>query len=134
MSQRKCSNLLNLIARGQRRVVYSSFSAELNALVDSVESVLLLQATLHQTYCGTSRSLEELVDALETWNLRPRPDIGVDARALFDAISAADTCDPAEFSFKLYLISSQGPPGTRTYYNSALVAHKALACGRIDQR
>ena len=46
------ANLLDFVTRKQRRVVRSTFSAELNGLVDSIESMLLLQATLHQVYCG----------------------------------------------------------------------------------
>ena len=35
----------------------------------------------------------------------PPLDVCVDARAVCDAISAADACEPAESGFKLYLIS-----------------------------
>ena len=46
------ANMVDFTVRRQRRVVRSTFSAELNGLVDSIEQVLLLQCTLHQIYCG----------------------------------------------------------------------------------
>ena len=43
----KIANLVDFTVRRQRRVVRSTFSAELNGLVDSIEQMLLLQCTLH---------------------------------------------------------------------------------------
>ena len=53
MSDNKKANLLDFTVRRRKRVVRSTFSAELNGLVDSIEQLLLLQAILHQTYSGT---------------------------------------------------------------------------------
>ena len=77
-------------------------------MVDSIEQLLLLQATLHQIYCGTSQSPEELIDLLEHGKLYPPVDVCVDARAVFDAVAASDVCDPSESSLKLHLISVRG--------------------------
>ena len=97
--------MVDFTVRRQRRVVRSTFSAELNGLVDSVEQMMLLQVTLHQIYCGTTQTPEDMVDMLENGGLYPPLDICVDARAVFDAVAATDTCEPAESSLKLHLIS-----------------------------
>ena len=99
------ANLLDFTVRRQRGVVRSTFSAELNGLIDSIEAMLLLQCTLHQVFCGTDQSAQDMVDLLEHGQLYPPVDLCVDAKAVFDAISASDICDPAESSLKLHLIS-----------------------------
>ena len=44
------ADLIDVIVRRQRKVVRSTFSAELNGLVDSIEQVLLLQCILRHIY------------------------------------------------------------------------------------
>lgn len=97
--------MLDFTVRRQRRVVRSTFSAELNGPVDSIEQVLLLQCTLHRIYCGTTRTPEHMIDLLEGGTLYPPIDFCVDAKAVFDAIRASDACEFAGSSLKLHLIS-----------------------------
>lgn len=59
------AGLVDLIVKRQRRVVRSTFSAELNGLVDNFEQLLLMQITLHQIYCGTHQTPEDIIDLLE---------------------------------------------------------------------
>ena len=59
------ANLVDFTIPWLRCVVRSISSAELNGLVDSVEQLLLLQITLHQFYCGTHQSPEEMTYLLE---------------------------------------------------------------------
>ena len=98
-------NLIDFVCRKQRRVVRSTFSAELNGLIDSIEQLLLCQANLHEIYCGTTHSPQQLVDLMEHGCMYPPIDVCVDARAVFDALAASDVCDPQESSLKLHLIS-----------------------------
>ena len=84
------ANLVDFTVRRQRRVVRSTFSAELNGLVDSVEQMLLLQIMLHEVYCGTQQSPEDMIDMLECGGLYPKLDFAIDARAVYDEISATD--------------------------------------------
>ena len=98
-------NLIDYHVRRQRRVVRSTFSAELNGLIDSIGSMLLLQTNLHQIYCGTKETPQQLIDLMECGALYPPIDMCIDAKAVFDAISAADVTDPNESSLKLHLIS-----------------------------
>ena len=99
------ANLVDFTVRRQRRVVRSTFGAELNGLVDSVEQMLMLQCTLHQIDCGTSQPPEHMIDLLECGKLYPPADFCVDARAAYDAISASDAGELAGSSLKLHLIS-----------------------------
>ena len=50
------AKLVNFIVRRKRRAARSTFSAELDELVDSIEQMMLLQVILHQIYCGTGHS------------------------------------------------------------------------------
>ena len=108
--------MFDFTAKRQRRVVHSTFSAELNGLVDSVERLFLLQFILNQIYLGTHQSPEDMIDLLEHGGLYPQLDIAVDARAVYDAVAAADVCDFQGFSFQLHLIS------VRNRYAQGIVA------------
>lgn len=100
------ANLLDLFVRRQRRVVRSTFIAELNWLVDSVELTLFfLQITIQLIYCCTTPSFEEIIDLLENEGACVKLNVAVDARAACDAISAIDACEPQGISFKLHFIS-----------------------------
>ena len=96
-------NLLEWLVRKLRRVVRSTFAAELNALIDSIETLVLLQLLLHQIYCGTEESNEELLVKLECGGLYPPIDLFVDAKSVSDAVAAPDTCTPQESSLKLHI-------------------------------
>ena len=54
-------NLVEFLVRRLKRVVRSTYSAELNALLDSVENILLLQLALHQILHGTAEGTETML-------------------------------------------------------------------------
>ena len=64
-------HLVDFLTRRIRRVVRSTFSAELNAPLDSLENVLLVQLALHEIFCGVSDDVEDLVKRLENGWLYP---------------------------------------------------------------
>ena len=98
-------HLIEWLVRRLRRVVRSTFSAELNALIDTIESLVLLQLTLHQCLCGTDESEHQLLLKMEAGALMPPIDLFVDAKSVTDAVSATDVCTPQEASLKLHLIT-----------------------------
>jgi len=100
----KC-HMLEYVCRRQRRVVRSTYSAELNGLIDSVEITLLMQFLLHQIFYGTDQSASQLARAQESGQLQPPVNAATDAKAVFDSVAAPDVCEPAECSLKLHLIS-----------------------------
>ena len=59
------ANLVDFTIRRQKRVVRSTSSTELNGLIDNAKQLILLQIILHQIYCGTHQSPEEMIDLLE---------------------------------------------------------------------
>ena len=98
-------HLVDFVVRRQKRVVRSTFSAELNALSDGIETALLIQLILHQVHCGTEATPEQLVHQMDHGQLYPPIDIFVDAKAVFDALVAKDAHPPSESSLYLLLIS-----------------------------
>ena len=60
---------------------------------------------LHQVYCETDHSAQDLVDLLKAGSLYPPIDVAVHARAVYDALTAAELCEPAESSLKVHRIS-----------------------------
>ena len=97
-------HLIEFLARRQKRVVRSTFSAELNGLLDNLEQAILVQIAVHEVMVGTKRLLTNLKDDAENGKLQPGLDCVVDARALFDAVASADPCTPLECSLKLHLL------------------------------
>ena len=99
------AHLLDWIPRRLKRVVRSTFAAELNALIDAIESLLIMQLTLHQCYCGTDETADELLAKMESGQLYPPIDVVIDARSVLDATAASEVCTPAEASLRLHLIT-----------------------------
>ena len=98
-------HMIDFHVRRQRRVVRSTFSAELNGLIDSLEGLLLIQIAFHQLGAGTLLSADTMAKLLEEGSLTPSASLGTDARSVFDALAAQDVGDPAECSLKLHLLS-----------------------------
>ena len=131
-------HLLDWIVRRLRRVVRSTFAAELNALIDSIETLILLQLTLHQIYCGTDESVEELLARLEAGQLYPPVDVVVDAKSVSDAISASDVCTPQESSLRIHLIAirdrlSRGLLRSLSWGDTRDMVADALTKGGVDR-
>ena len=104
-SQDGTCHLLEYLCKRQRRVVRSTFSAELNALIDAMEIAILVQMAMHQVLNGCEETATELAHRMEEGLLQPSVDAVVDAKAVFDAVAAADACTPMECSLKLHLLS-----------------------------
>ena len=98
-------HLIEYQCRRQKRLVRSTFSAELNGLIDTVETLMLIQIMFYEFKYGSCRSATELSKMQEDGLLEPAIQIATDARAVFDAIAATDSCEPAESSLKLHLLS-----------------------------
>ena len=98
-------NLIDFLVRRIRRVVRSTFSAELNALIDALGNLLLVQLALHDIFCGVSSDVNELVERLEAGRLYPPTECCTDAMSVWQAIVAEDCGTPQECSLKLHLLS-----------------------------
>ena len=98
-------HLIEFICGRQRRVVRSTYSAELNGLIDSIEKAILVQILFHQIWCGCDQSVAVMATLQEEGKLQPPIKGCVDAKAVFDSIKASDVCEPAESSLKLHLLA-----------------------------
>lgn len=132
-------NLVDYLVRRLRRVVRSTFSAELNALLDAVESLMLLQLAWHEVLCGTGEAVDCMMASMESGRLEPPIEIVGDARSVFDATKAPDVCDPAEALLKLHLISVRSRLGCGLirelwWCDTRDMLADALTKGGIDRR
>ena len=111
---------------------------KLNAIIDSIETLILLQLVFHQIYCGTDETVQELLDKLEHGQLYPPIDVVVDARSVSDAISASDVCTPQESSLRLHLIAirdrlSRGLLRSLSWGDTRDMLADALTKGGVDR-
>ena len=97
--------LIDYLTRKLKRVVRSTFAAEYNALLDSIEHLLLLQLTLHQLWYGAHATASQLMQILESGQLLPRVEIAIDAKSVYDALCAPDISTPQEAGLKLHLLA-----------------------------
>ena len=105
LSSSGVSHLIEYQCRRQRRVVRSTFSAELNSLLDGLESAMTIQIIFHELEFGCSTMPGSLARMQEEGQLVPPLIAATDARAVFDAVAAAEICAPAESSLALHLLS-----------------------------
>lgn len=69
MPANKQVHYVDPIVGGQRRVVRSTPSADINALVDGIEQLLVPQVTRHQIHRGTQHRAEEIAGEFGIGNL-----------------------------------------------------------------
>jgi len=98
-------HLLDWLTRRIRRVVRSTFSAELNALMDSLENVLLIQLALHEVFCGVTDDVDDLTQRLENGWLYPPVEAMIDAMSVYEALTVEECGTPQESSLKLHLLA-----------------------------
>ena len=99
--------MLEYVCRRQRRVVRSTFSGELNGLIDTIELLLVVQMCLHQIMRGSPPSLTEWAAMLDSGQLEPPADAAVDARSVFDCLAVSDMGELTEGSLKLHVLSAR---------------------------
>ena len=97
--------LLDWISRRLKRFVRSTFAAERDALIKTIEPLMVLQLALHQCCCGTIETAETLLIKMEEGQLYPPIDMVIHARSVLDAIAASEACTLAEASLRLHLIT-----------------------------
>ncbi len=96
-------HVLEFYTRKQRRVCRSTFSAELHALADAVESDKLRNLTLTEIFAPNITA--QVLDKGERTGTLVFPiKACADAKNLFDAIAAADTKQPIESSLVSILL------------------------------
>ena len=98
-------HLLEMLVRHVKRVMYSTVAAELGGLIDSIESLILMQLILHQVYCGTGETSDVLLQKLANGGLYPPIDVLIDARSVYDNLSCTDLNIPQEASLIIHVLN-----------------------------
>ena len=88
------AHLVEFIVRRTRRVVIPKCAAELNALLDVVETLILISSMHYEVLYGTQEDAISLMIILEDGKMLPPIDVEIDARSVHGAISAHDTANP----------------------------------------
>ena len=61
-------HLIEYLSKRQKRVTRSTFSAELNGLLDNLEQTILIQIAVHEVTHGRERNIDQLKDKLQGCN------------------------------------------------------------------
>ena len=83
----------------------STFAAEINGVIDSMEAGTLVQMALHDIFVGDGGSPEAMLKTLEGGGLYPPQDMTVDARSVYDACASQDAGKPSEESLLLHVLA-----------------------------
>ena len=99
-------HVYEMSSRKQKRVVRATLTAEGNGAVDTLETGKLIQLALEELLTGPKslRSLLTLEQRSGDTTFAVPAELSVDARSLFDAISATEVKIPTEDSFVLVLL------------------------------
>jgi len=97
--------ILDFAARRQRRVCRSTFSAELNAIVDAAETGRVIQYAVAELMLPQPVTHQQLRALEESGDLRPPLDLATDCKSVYTATAAADAQIPSESSLVLVLLA-----------------------------
>ena len=97
--------ILDYGTKKHKRVNRSTFAAELNAAVDTLDIALIVQYTLEEIFCPENATPTALQHAFETGKLHFPVELIIDAKAVFDAISAKEYNMPTEATLVNHLHS-----------------------------
>ena len=97
--------VLDYGTKKHKRVNRSTFAAELNAAVDTVDIATIVQYTLEEIFNPTSSKPEVMQELYDQGKLHFPLELSVDARAVFDAIASPEFSMPSESTLCLHLHS-----------------------------
>ena len=97
--------MLDYGTKKHKRVNRSTFAAELNAAVDTIDIATIVQFTLEEIFNPGSSKPELMQELYSTGKLHFPMEISIDAKAVFDAIASQEYSPPAEATLVLHLHS-----------------------------
>eukprot|EP00971_Amphidinium_carterae_P227040 4503531-Amphidinium_carterae.2 len=143
--QTQC-HLLDFLSTQQRRVVRSTFSAELNGLLDATERGYGIQMTLSELLMkrekvegrGQSTQAKTLQALWESGSLKPELWACIDAKSVYDALMAPDFHIPSEESLCLHLLALRNDISVRKlrlllWIDARSMLADALTKGKVDK-
>eukprot|EP00971_Amphidinium_carterae_P240194 4768863-Amphidinium_carterae.1 len=94
--------LLDCYSSKQRRVVRSTYAAELHAAIDNLERGYMAQFLLSElTSLSGSQSARQLLSRWQAGSLKPNLRLLIDAKSVYDTLTAVDFRTPAEESLSV---------------------------------
>ena len=126
--------MIEFICGRQRRVVRSTYSAELNGLIDSIEKAILVQILFHQIWCARDQPVADMATLQEEGKLQPPIKGVVDAKAVFDSIRASDVCEPSRVIFEAPPACNSRQTCSRYPSTAILGRYQKHACRWTDKR
>eukprot|EP00971_Amphidinium_carterae_P315618 6273534-Amphidinium_carterae.1 len=139
-------HLLDFLSTRQRRVVRSTFSAELNGLLDATERGYGIQMTMSELLMRRSdRPSENTPQARtlqikwESGSLFPTLAACIDAKSVFDALAVPDFHIPSEDSLALHLLALRNDLAvhklnTLLWIDTRSMLADALTKGKVDKK
>ena len=97
-------HVLDYYARKQPHVCRSTFAAELHAALDALNQGIVIQAALSELAYG-AQSASVLADWQERGLLEPSLEMCIDARSVFDAVTAPTVQVPSDKHLHLHVLS-----------------------------
>ena len=97
--------MLDYGTKKHKRVNRSTFAAELNAAVDTIDIATIVQYTLEEIFNPASSKPEVMQELYDQGKLHFPLELSVDARAVFDAIASPEFSMPSESTLCLHLHS-----------------------------
>ena len=95
--------VVDWFARKQPHVCRSTFAAELHASLDGLNQGLIVQTAVHEVAHGVAKP-SELLDLRQQAKLRPALEACLDARSVFDAVTASTVKVPADKHLFLHVL------------------------------
>eukprot|EP00971_Amphidinium_carterae_P351093 6491908-Amphidinium_carterae.1 len=131
-------HLIEFQSNRQRRVVRSTFAAEINSLLDGTEKLYHIQFILHQLLSSKVMDARGMKAHWTAGALRPFTTAAVDARSVYDALAASDMRVPLEDSLLLHLTAlrddlSTGKLQTLAWLDTRIMLADALTKGSVDR-
>ena len=97
--------MLDYGTKKHKRVNRSTFAAELNAGVDTVDIATIVQFTLEEIFNPGSSSPEIMQKLYDQGKMHFPMELSIDAKAVYDAITAPEFSMPSEATLVLHLHS-----------------------------
>jgi hypothetical protein len=99
------SIILDYGTKKHKRVNRSTFAAELNAAVDTLDVAIMVQYVLEEVFCPMHSPPEIMQKVYEEARMRFPLELIIDAKAVFDSITVKDYNAPAESTLVNHLHS-----------------------------
>ena len=97
--------MLDYGTKKHKRVNRSTFAAELNAAVDTIDIATIVQFTMEEIFNPSASEPSTMQKLYDSGQLRFPMELSIDAKAVYDAITVSDFSMPSETTLVNHLHS-----------------------------